>query len=243
MVESGAKGWVFLAEAAVLPLLVFMFTTMIFIQTSVLLGLPVALHAAISHVESASGIIGFGGGSRPREFAGVLGFLFGAVVGPAGRIKLDRVGFLAFAGALVFLVTDPLSIGSNFYSLLQNLMTSESGGTAGLAAQEGTRSVLGAVMDFYGRFISPFFYSSHGAVLFYVGAFPFAIFARLRKSTATLLLLFSSLAASIGFIRVADLNAAEALGSPVPGLTLGIVVMAAFLLLSLGESRLRKLFS
>ncbi|MGD0477835.1 MAG: hypothetical protein ABSB29_06690 [Nitrososphaerales archaeon] len=243
MVESGAKGWVFLAEAAVLPLLVFMFTTMIFIQTSVLLGLPVALHAAISQVESASGIVGFGGGSRPRELAGVLGFLFGAVVGPAGRTKLDRIGFLVFAGVLVFLVTDPLSIGSSFYSLLQNLMTSESGGTAGLAAQEGTRDFLGNVMDFYGRYISPFFYSSHGAVLFYVGAFPFAIFARLRKTTATLLLLFSSLAASIGFIRVADLNAAEALASPVPGLTLGIVVMAAFLLLSLGESQLRKLFS
>jgi hypothetical protein len=243
MVESGAKGWVFLAEAAVLPLLVFMFTTMIFIQTSVLLGLPVALHAAISQVESASGIVGFGGGSRPRELAGVLGFLFGAVVGPAGRTKLDRIGFFVFAGVLVFLVTDPLSIGSSFYSLLQNLTTSESGGTAGLAAQEGTRDFLGNVMDFYGRYVSPFFYSSHGAVLFYVGAFPFGIFARLRKSTATLLLLFSSLAASIGFIRVADLNPAEALGSPVPGLTLGIAVMAAFLLLSLGESRLRKLFS
>lgn len=243
MVESGAKGLVFLAEAAVLPVLVYMFTTMIFTQTSVLLGLPVALHAAISQVESASGIVGFGGGSRPRELAGILGFMFGAVVGPGGRSKLDRVGLLAFVGVLVFLVTDPLSIGSSFYSLLQNLMTSESGGTAGLAAQEGVRGILGGVMDFYGRYISPFFYSSHGAVMFYVGAFPFAIFARLRKSTATILLLFSSFAASVGFIRVADLNPIESLGSPVPGLTLGIAVMTVFFLLSLGESRLRKLFS
>jgi hypothetical protein len=39
------------------------------------------------------------------------------------------------------------------------------------------------------------------------------------------------------------LNPIEALGSPVPGLTLGIAVMAVFFLVSFGESRLRRLLS
>jgi len=213
------------------------------VQSSVLLGLPVALHAAISSVESATGALGFGGGSRPRELMGVLGFLFGGVSGYYGRMKLDRIGLVAFIGLLVFLVTDPYAIGIDFYGLLQNLMTSESGGVAGLAAQEAVRGALGSVMNFFGRYTSPFFYSSHGAVMFYVGAVPFAVFSRLKNTSATLLLLFCSMAASIGFIRVADLNPAESLASSTPGITLGLGVMIAFLLLSLGESRIRKLFS
>jgi hypothetical protein len=242
-VESGAKGWLFLAEAAAMPVLVYMFTTMVFTQSSVLLGLPVALHAAISSGESAIGSLGFGGGSRPRELLGVLGFLFGGVSGYKGRMKLDRVGLIAIVGLLAFLVTDPLSLGLDFYGLLQNLMTSESGGIPGLAAQETVRGALGTVMDFFGRFISPFYYSSHGAVMFYVGAVPFAIFSRLKNTTATVLLFFCSFAASLGFIRVADLNPAESLASPSPGILLGLGVMIAFLLLSMGESRIRKLFS
>ncbi|MDA4126819.1 MAG: hypothetical protein OK452_06425 [Thaumarchaeota archaeon] len=240
-VEGGAKGWTYLAEAAALSFLVFMLTTMVFIQTSVLLGLPVALHAAISPLESALGLLGFGGGSRPRELAGVLGFVFGAISGFGGRMKVDRIGALAFVALVFFLATDPLTLGRTFYGIVLNLTTNESGGSAGLVAQETVRVVLGNVMDFFGRFITPFFYSSHGAVLFYVGAIPFAVFPRLRKTTATFLLLFSAAAASVGFIRVADLNAIEALDSATPGITLGLLFLLLFLAIGLGESSLRKL--
>ena len=58
---------------------VFMITTVVFVQTSVLLGLPVALHAGISTVESAVGALGFGGGFPSSPAVGTLGFVFGAM--------------------------------------------------------------------------------------------------------------------------------------------------------------------
>jgi hypothetical protein len=215
----------------------------VFLQSSVLLGLPVALHAAISSSESAIGALGFGGGSRPRELAGVVGFIFGAVVGVRGRMNIDRIGILTVIGVSLYLVVDPLTLGRDFYSVLLNLTTSESGGPTGLGAQEAVRGWLGQVMYFFGRDISGFFYSSHGAVLFFAAGTAFAVFSRLRKTSATILLLFSAFAASVGFIRVADLDPIEAIASPVPGIAVGLLILMAFVFISFGESKIRELIS
>lgn len=243
LVENGSSGWSFLAEAAVLPILVFVFTAIVFLQSSVLLGLPVALHAAVSSSESAIGALGFGGGSRPRELAGVAGFIFGAVVGFRGRMNIDRIGVLAAIGVSLYLVVDPLSLGKDFYSVLLNLTTSESGGPTGLGAQEAVRGWLGQIMNFFGKDISGYFYSSHGAVLFFAAGTAFAVFSRLRKTSATILLLFSSFATSVGFIRVADLDPIEAIASPIPGIAVGLLILVGFLAMSFGESKIRDLIS
>ncbi|MDA4127901.1 MAG: hypothetical protein OK422_00315 [Thaumarchaeota archaeon] len=243
IVEGGARGWVFMAEAVVLAFLVYLFTTTVFIQTSVLFGLPVALHAAISSVESATGLLGFGGGSRPRELAGILGFIFGVLSAPGGRMKLDRVGVLAFAGLVVYVATDPLTLGKIFYGLVLNIATSESGGASGLVLQETIRLFLGQTMSFFGNNVSNLYLMSHGAVLFYAAAVPFAVFSRVGKTTSTFLLLFSSFAASVGFIRTADLNPIESLASALPGIALGLFLAGLFLLASLAEARLRKLIT
>jgi hypothetical protein len=242
-VEGGARGWVFIAEAVVISFAVYLFTTTVFIQTSALFGLPVALHAAISPVESATGLLGFGGGSRPRELAGILGVLFGVLSAPGGRMKLDRVGALAFIGLVLYVATDPLTLGKTFYGVVLNVATSESGGASGLVLQETVRIFLGQTMTFFGNDISNLYIMSHGAVLFYAAVVPLSVFSRVRKTTSTFLLLFSAFAASVGFIRVADLNPIESISSAIPGIALGLFFTALFLLASLAESRLRKLIT
>jgi len=238
LVERGERGISGIAEGAVYSVAVFMITTVVFIQTSVLLGLPVALHAGISTVESAVGALGFGGGSRPRQLLGTLGFMFGAVAATGGKMKIDRVGILAFIGVIAFIAIDPLSLGQVFYQLVATFTTNITSPTGHLA-DESTRGILGIVMNVFGHSISAYYYSSHGSVLFFLTAFPFAVFSKVRRSTATLLLLFTAFVSPIGFLRVADLNPTESMASAVPGLVLGLGVIAIFLLASFLETRIR----
>jgi len=238
LVERGEKGISAIAEGAFLSVAVFMITTIVFVQTCVLLGLPVALHAGISTVESAVGALGFGGGSRPRQLVGTLGFLLGAVAGSGGRMKIDRVGILAFIGVIAFIAVDPLTLGQSFYEVLVTFATNEAAPVGGVAVQN-TRDILGTVMNYFGHSISSGFYSSHGSVLFFLSALPFAIFSRIRKSAATFLLLFSAFVVPLGFIRVADLNPMESMASAIPGIVLGLGVIVLFLVASFIESRVR----
>ena len=239
LVERGEKGLSAIAEGAVYCTAVFMTTTIVFVQTSVLLGLPVALHAGISTVESAVGALGFGGGSRPRELMGTLGFIFGAVAGTGGKMKVDRIGVLAFIGVITFIAIDPLSIGQAFFELVLTFATNVSAPT-GAIANENTRGILGSVMNVFGHNISAYFYSSHGSVLFFLAALPFAVFSMVRKSTSTFLLLFTAFVAPIGFLRVADLNPTESMASAIPGIVLGVGVIIVFLVASFAESRVRR---
>jgi len=239
LVERGEKGLSGIAEGAFYSVTVFMLTTIVFIQTSELLGLPVALHAGISTVESAVGALGFGGGSRPRQLVGSLGFFLGAIAGTKGKMKIDRIGILAFIGVITFIAIDPLTIGQSFYQLVVTFTTSDSAPT-GAVADQGTRGILGTVMDVFGHSISNAFYSSHGTVLYFLSALPFALFSKVRKSTATFLLLFSGFAAPLGFIRVADLNPTESMASAIPGIVLGLGVVVGFVVASFIESRVRK---
>jgi len=239
LVERGEKGFAAIAEGAVYCIAVFMATTIVFIQTSVLLGLPVALHAGISTVESAVGALGFGGGSRPRQLVGTLGFVFGVVAGAGGKMKVDRIGVLVFIGVITFIAIDPLSLGQAFYQFLVTFSTNESP-PVGALANENARGFLGGVMNVFGHNISAYFYSSHGSVLFFLSALPFALYSKVRKSTATFLLLFTALVAPLGFLRVADLNPTESMASAIPGIFLGLGVVAIFLAASFVESRVRR---
>jgi hypothetical protein len=243
LMEIGEKGLTGLAEGGIYVFATFMFTTMVFIQTSVLLDLPVALHAAISSNESAMGLLGFGGGSRPRELMGLLGFVFGVLSVGKGRIKLDKIGLLAFLGIVFFLATDTLNLGQTFYAIFLNLTTSEGGGIVGRQTEVGFRNFLEQMMFLFGRFVSTNFYSSHGATLYFFAALPFVIYSKLRKTSATLLLLFSSFGATVGFIRVADLNAAEALASAPPGLAMGLLAIPVLVILSVLETRIRRILT
>jgi hypothetical protein len=236
MVESSAKGMMKLAQGAAFSFFVFMFGELIFIQTDVLLTLPVALHATISPLETAGGALGFGGGSRPREVMGILGFLFGGFAGSLKGSKIDRVILIALLSGMAFLLVDPLQLGQDFYNLLLNVLTSQPGTAFGQAAYYDIRLFILFFMNIFGNFVIPTFYSQHGAVIFFAGAVPFALYTYVRRGTATLLLFFSAVVAAVGYVRIGDQDPLKAIASTTPGLAMSIV----FILLFLGSDRVER---
>ncbi|MFX0212372.1 MAG: hypothetical protein ACFFDT_40740, partial [Candidatus Hodarchaeota archaeon] len=115
LIEVGRKPLVSgFVEAIAFSVLVFFFTQAIYIACSVLLAMPLGLHTSSPKV-TAIGFMGFGGGTRPRMFAGLAGFLFGALISLKGGVKLDKTGFLSFAMMVFFVIVDPLTSGLIFY--------------------------------------------------------------------------------------------------------------------------------
>jgi hypothetical protein len=239
IIESASKGLGRLAQAIAISFFLFLFGELLYIQTAVLLGLPVALHATISPLETAGGALGFGGGSRPRLVMGIAGFLFGALVGSGSRFKFDKVVFLGMASALVFLIVDPLQVGQDFYNLVLLALTSESGTAFGQSAWVGLRAAVSVFMNAFGDYTTLSYFSQHGAVLFFAGAVPFALYSYLRRSSATLLLFFSAVMAGLGYVRIGDQDPLKAIASTMPGVTMGILIIVAFLSLDRVERFLR----
>lgn len=219
---------------------IFLFGEFVYIQTAVLLGIPVALHATISSVETAGGFLGIGGGSRPRLVIGAAGFMFGLLAGKGGAFRFDRIGFLAFVAVVLFIVVDPLTSGQDFYNLALVALTSEPGTSVGVTSYSGLRGFIGSFMNLFGNYLTPTFFSQHGAVLFYVGAVPFALYNYVRRSTSTFLLLFSSVFASVGYVRIGDQEPLKAIASAMPGISLALLLIAAFLGLNYIEGYFRK---
>ena len=239
MIESTSKGIVKLAQGVAVSFFAFMFGELAFIQTGVLLGLPVALHATISSQETAVGALGFGGGTRPREILGILGFLFGAVSGTVKGPKIDKVVLAGVLTTIVFLAIDPLQLGLDFYNILLQLGSNEPGTAVGQIAWTQLRAFIQYFMNAFGDFIVPTYYSQHGAVLFFVGAVPFALYTYVKKSTATLLLFFSALVAGLGYVRIGDQDPLKAIASTTPGLAMAVLFIVAFLAFDRVERFLR----
>jgi hypothetical protein len=229
MIESGSRGIVRLAYGAAFSFFVFMFGELVFIQTGVLLSLPLALHATISSQETAVGALGFGGGSRPREVAGILGFLFGAVAGRLKGNRIDRVILIGVASAILFLIADPLQLGQDFYNIVLQILTSQAGTAFGQAAFTDVRLFILYFMNAFGNVVIPTYYSQHGAVIFFAGAVPFALYTYMRRSTATLLLFYSALITGVGYVRIGDQDPLKAIASTTPGLAMAILFILAFL--------------
>ena len=229
MIESSSRGITRIAFGAAFSFFVFMFGELVYIQTDILLTLPVALHATISPVETAIGVFGFGGGSRPRMVMGALGFLFGALAGSLKGNKIDRVVLIGMIGTFLFLLADPLQLGQGFYNLLLQVTTSEGGTAVGQAAYTYLRSFVAIFMNAFGNNVIPTFFSQHGAVLFFAGAIPFALYTYVRRSTATLLLFFSAAVAAVGYVRIGDQDPLKAIASTTPGFAIAVLLVVAFL--------------
>jgi hypothetical protein len=229
MIESRTRGVTRIAYGAAFSFFIFMFGELAYIQTGILLTLPVALHATISPEETAIGVLGFGGGSRPRMVIGILGFLFGAFAGSLKGNKIDRVVLVGVASAFLFLLVDPLLLGQDFYNLLLQVTTSEGGTAVGQAAYTQLRSFIAIFMNAFGNEVIPTFFSQHGAVLFFAGAIPFALYTYVRRSTATLLLFFSAAVAAVGYVRIGDQDPLKAIASTTPGFAIAVFFIIAFL--------------
>jgi hypothetical protein len=239
MIESSSRGIGRIAQAAGFSFFVFMFGELAYLQTDILLTLPVALHATISPQETAIGALGFGGGSRPRMVLGALGFLFGGFAGSLRGTKIDKVVLISLISALLFLLADPLQLGQDFYNLLLQILSSEGGTAFGQAAYSNLRSFIQVFMDAFGNEIVPTFFSQHGAVIFFAGAVPFALYTYVRRSTATLLLFFSTMVTAVGYVRIGDQDPLKAIASTTPGFAISVLFILAFFSMDRVERFLR----
>jgi|GEM_PF-1447137 hypothetical protein len=240
IIEGSKKGFGGIAEAIAFSVLTFLFAQTVYIVTTVFLGIPVGLHASTSHDTTAVGMLGFGGGTRPRMLSGALGFLLGVLFTKEARSKLDFLGFFAFVGAGLFILIDPGNLGNLFSQLaLVNLSGVPPLG-AGAQTYEGIRHIIGTFMQLFGDNATINYYSQHGAAAFYAGAIPFALFSRLGKSTATFLALFSAYVAGTGFVRISDMIPLKAMASVIPGVALGAVILLIFIAVGMLELLIRK---
>jgi len=227
LIEIGKKpGGMGLFEAVMCSVFVFSFTEVIYIVCGVLLGTPLGLHAGGTRV-TAVGLLGFGGGSRPRMLAGFLGFLFGALISFKEGMKISRIGLAAFLVTMFFLVVDPLTNGLIFYEFILLYATPYAFETA-TTTMNYVKDFLSSFGVALGGWTSPTLLISTGIILYYVGAIPFFLFPRLRKNTATLLLFFCAFSAGSGGIRVSNMRPWGAFMSMLPGITASFVAVLAW---------------
>jgi hypothetical protein len=240
MIEIGAKPHTIgLLEAILYSAFVFLFTEAIYIVCGTLLAMPLGLHSGGSRI-TAVGLVGFGGGSRPRMLFGFLGFLSGAIVSFKAGTKFDKVGVIAFLVILLFILLDPLTGGLIFYEFILLYTVGPYTFETAAATMSYIRDFLGSIGEALGGFQSPVLTLSTGIMLYYAGAIPFCLFPRLQKGTATLLLLFSAFSVASGGIRVSNMLPWEAIVSLTPGIAVGLFAASLFYSISYCELAIRK---
>jgi hypothetical protein len=210
------------------------------IESTVMLGTAVEMHAALSGKETAEGLLGpFGGGTRPRQLMGTLGFVFGIVYNRKGGLSFDKYVLAAIAAGLAFVILDPLNIGNLSYNLLL-AVTNWNVGLPGVGSAYGyLRDLITQPLNLFQSYLTTGYVASHGDALFYMSAVPFIIYSRIQKGTGTLLLLFAAIGCGIGFTRTADMIPVETIASAAPGLLLGTVLVPVFWVASRVETVIR----
>lgn len=242
LMEVGKKpGISAIPESILYACFYFFFTQLIYVVTSVLFAVPMGLHAVSSGSTrvTAVGALGFGGGSRPRMLAGMLGILFGSVAALGEGSKLSKAGLIAFFFALFSIIVDPLTGGLIFYEFILMFTV---GGVELEAASTTTsyvKTFLANVGLAFGGWITPTYGISTGEIMFYMGAIPLCLFPKLQSATATLLLFFSAFSVGNGGIRVAEMTPWKTFASCIPGIATGLVIAAVFFSLSKAEAIIR----
>jgi len=235
--KLGVRGF---PEAIAYTVFYFFFTQIIYIACSVLLTMPLGLHTTRLEAKvTAVSLLGFGGGSNPRMFAGIAGFLFGAFVSLKEGVKLDKVGFSSLLVMAFFVIVDPLTSGLFFHELVLLNTVGPSFGTA-VQTESYIRDFLAYIGVALGGWASPTYGISTGIILYFAGAIPFCLFPKLQRSTATVFLFISAACIGTGGIRVADMNPWKTVASVFPGVAAGFVIAVVFSLISVAEIALRK---
>ncbi len=239
LVETGrGVGYAGLPEAVGYAVFLFVFTQIVYVVTSVLLAMPVGLHTSTSKV-TVVGLMGLGGGSRPRMLAGILGFLFGSLTSLKGGLRLDKVGFLVALGTVFLVIIDPITGGKIFHEFV--LLFSVGPSLEQAAATWGyVRGYLGLVTSSLGAWISLTYGVSLGITLYYAGSLPLHFLSRLGKSSGTMMVLLCAFPAGLGAVRVADMSPWKTMSSVIPGIMVGLILGTGFVALSFAEGKLRR---
>lgn len=240
LVEVGGTGLGGILEAVGYALMVYFMAEFALIVSTVMLGTPVNMHAAISNQETAIGLLGpFGGGTRPRQLAGTLGFVFGVVYNRKGLLSFDKYVFAALLAGSFFLLADPLATGNFAYDLLVAVTNWNAGLHGASSIYANLRYIIGLPLSLFQSYITTAYVASHGDELFFIAALPFALYPRVGRGTGTLLLLFAAVGCGIGFTRTADLIPMEIIASAPAGLLYGVALVPVFWTASRVETVLR----
>jgi hypothetical protein len=242
LIDAGrSRGIGALPEAIMLPAFIFYFTQAVYMASSVILAMPVGLHAVTSGSKEITvvGLLGFGGGSRPRAISGILGLLLGALIAIKGKSELDRWGLVVSIVLAAILIIDPFTGGELFYDALLYFLTGPRSEIMRTSIVY-TKDILSTMGRLFGGWATDMYGLSTGEILFYAGALPMFLFPILKRSTATFLLLICCLAAGSGFIRTAEMTPYKTVASLIPGIAVGLAVSAVFILMSLVETYVRR---
>ncbi len=224
-------------EALASVIFLFVFIQVIYVTCTVLLQVPLGLHTSSSKV-TALGVLGLGGGSRPRMIASLVGFFFGSILSLRDGLRVDRLGVVLFIFGVAFLLFDPLSAGQTFNQFVL-LFTTGPQLEQSSEAWTSIRAYLGTNAESFGAWASETYAISLGIILYYGALIPFFLFARLERTSRTLLLLVTGFASALGGIRVADMAPWKTLASIVPGFMTGLVMASGFIIFSVAEKWLR----
>ncbi len=230
------------AEAIATSVVVFTLSETVYVASSALLQVPIGLHAGtLGSSATAIGFLGFGGGSRPRAAAGLLGFLFGGLADKDNPVRINPTGMISFAFALLLVVVDPLTGGLLFYQVF--LFFATSGPTLQFAQNTVLvfKAYLSTIGFSFAAFVSPVYVISTGAILYYAFAIPFSQYNKLRPATGTFLFLASAFGASDGFIRIANADPWQIITTIFPGVATGFLIVLVFAAASLVEQLLESL--
>jgi hypothetical protein len=240
--EVGLEGgWVGVAEALGYAFFAFAFLQMIYIASSIFLAVPLGLHSGNPQI-TAAGTLGLsGGGSRPRELAGIAGFVFGGLTRTRFGVKINKLAIILTLGLVLLLILDPLTNGVIFHELILAL---SAGASQGQAAQsiDFIGGLLFNIGDAFGSLASQWYFIQRGLILYFAGAVAFVLVPKLQRTTATFLLIFSAFLAGDGIVRVADMIPLKTMASTIPGFMAGLMVIAIFLSVSSFEKLVRNLF-
>lgn len=244
LLEVGTKpGLSGISESIIYVVSYYVITQAVLMTASFVLGMPLGLHAVTSGSRdvTALGLLGLGGGSRPRMIVAFSGVLFGALFTTKGAYRLDRLSILLFTLLIFVLALDPLTNGVILYEFL---LLFSVGPDFQFTTDFSTiiKTFLRYVGDIFGGWVTPTFAISRGIMLYYVGAIPFVLIPKLRQTSATLLLFLSAFAISQGGIRVAEMTPLKTVTNIFPGIVAGLVFAMLFIVLSLFEDKIRNIF-
>jgi hypothetical protein len=244
LLEIGSKpGLSGLSESIIYVVSYYVITQAVLMTASYVLGMPLGLHAVTSGSKdvTALGLLGLGGGSRPRMMVAFSGVLAGALLTRKGAFRLDKSSILLFSLLIFALALDPLTNGVILYEfLLLFSVGPDFQFTTDFATM--IKTFLRFVGDIFGGWVTPYFAISRGIMLYYVGAIPFVLIPKLRQTSATLLLFLSAFAISQGGIRVAEMTPLKTVTNIFPGIVAGLVFAMLFIILSLFEDKIRNIF-
>jgi len=200
------------------------------------MGLPLATHYGAFGL-SAYGELSpiFGGGNVLRVVAGLLGVFAGLLASEKLIGGVSWKALIALGAVVVVVSFNPLTSGVVFTEATQVFLSGETFYLRPEAPVLQLDSWLSSVIWWVGSALSiPYThampYISRGVALYFASLLPLLLTPFVKRPVRTFLLAFSGIYIARGIARIGDMSPIALAGSFVPGVVLGAILLAVFLL-------------